>query len=459
MSTYTKTTFNEGAAPGISAAELNKMGQGIEDAHAELQAHIDDLDPHPQYAKDTDLSAHLNDTTAAHAASAISFTPTGALQATDVQAALAELDNEKGPSVLFDGITPNTGGPRASLTLGRYGPAYATYNGAQLIIACGREEPNAYSARTEVYDFVSNTWTQKANCPQAREGVTGVIIGNTLYVYGGYTGSFLNTHHAFDIIGNSWSSKASGQTRAFHMAGTVGGVYYAMGGGAGSGNTTINEMYDPVSNTWTAKTSMPDGRGSSYAFVANGLVFIPGGFGPTPNRMDTLFAYDPGSNTWTSKAVMPTGWAEGAVAVFGGNAHCLGGSTVGSQNRVHYIYNIAANAWTIGTNVPVPAGQTNRYKAAAGANSTYLFLVAGGDVGFFRDVWSYDPAPRQLFANKGSRIVSIVDNPGGYMVRIDRGNGVMKDISAVDSPVACKNASASLVGHEWSIPAQLTIVG
>jgi len=43
----------------------------------------------------TDLTAHLNDTSGAHAASAISFTPAGNVAATDVQAAIAELDTEK----------------------------------------------------------------------------------------------------------------------------------------------------------------------------------------------------------------------------------------------------------------------------------------------------------------------------------------------------------------------------
>jgi hypothetical protein len=43
----------------------------------------------------TDLTAHLNDTADAHDASAISFTPAGNVAATDVQAAIAELDSEK----------------------------------------------------------------------------------------------------------------------------------------------------------------------------------------------------------------------------------------------------------------------------------------------------------------------------------------------------------------------------
>jgi len=45
-------------------------------------------------ASQTDLDNHINDTSGAHAASAISVTPTGALAATDAQAAFAELDGD-----------------------------------------------------------------------------------------------------------------------------------------------------------------------------------------------------------------------------------------------------------------------------------------------------------------------------------------------------------------------------
>lgn len=50
--------------------------------------------PNPSFASDmatqAELDAHVNDTSAAHAASAISFSPTGNLAATDAQAAIAE---------------------------------------------------------------------------------------------------------------------------------------------------------------------------------------------------------------------------------------------------------------------------------------------------------------------------------------------------------------------------------
>lgn len=50
--------------------------------------------------KTTDLNAHINDTTDAHDASAISFTPTGKIGSANVQAAIAELDTEVDERIL-----------------------------------------------------------------------------------------------------------------------------------------------------------------------------------------------------------------------------------------------------------------------------------------------------------------------------------------------------------------------
>jgi len=59
--------------------------------------------PNPGFAVDmatqAELDAHTSDTTAAHAASAISFTPAGTIAATDVQAAIEEVASEAGGGV------------------------------------------------------------------------------------------------------------------------------------------------------------------------------------------------------------------------------------------------------------------------------------------------------------------------------------------------------------------------
>lgn len=57
--------------------------------HGELTGLLDD--DHPQYAKSSDLAAHITDTSDAHDASAVSFVAGGGVTANNVQAAIAEL--------------------------------------------------------------------------------------------------------------------------------------------------------------------------------------------------------------------------------------------------------------------------------------------------------------------------------------------------------------------------------
>lgn len=47
MPSYTPTSWNEGAAPGISAAELNRIETGVDGANAAIDAHDDSRDGHP----------------------------------------------------------------------------------------------------------------------------------------------------------------------------------------------------------------------------------------------------------------------------------------------------------------------------------------------------------------------------------------------------------------------------
>ena len=49
MSTYTKTTWNSGAAPGINADKLNKLETQYDCAKDDLDDHVANADPHGQY--------------------------------------------------------------------------------------------------------------------------------------------------------------------------------------------------------------------------------------------------------------------------------------------------------------------------------------------------------------------------------------------------------------------------
>jgi hypothetical protein len=85
-------------ASAISVAPAGNL------AATDVQAALAELDT--EKASTGALSDHINDAADAHDASAISFSPAGNLAATDVQAALAELDTEKAtPAQVADAAT------------------------------------------------------------------------------------------------------------------------------------------------------------------------------------------------------------------------------------------------------------------------------------------------------------------------------------------------------------------
>ena len=104
----TALTFAEYTGPGGGgAADLQAHLDDTTDAHdasaisyggsanlaaTNVEAALDELDS--EKASAASLTDHLNDTSDAHDASAISFSPTGTVAATDVQAAIAEVASE-----------------------------------------------------------------------------------------------------------------------------------------------------------------------------------------------------------------------------------------------------------------------------------------------------------------------------------------------------------------------------
>jgi hypothetical protein len=97
------TTDAHDASAISSVPSGNLSASNVQSALDELQTDVDTR------ATTTDLNNHINDTTDAHAASAITNTPSGNLAATDVQGALNELQTDVDTRATSAALTSHTG--------------------------------------------------------------------------------------------------------------------------------------------------------------------------------------------------------------------------------------------------------------------------------------------------------------------------------------------------------------
>jgi len=151
------------------------------------------------------------------------------------------------------------------------------------------------------------------------------------------------------------------------------------------------------SEGWSSATDapIPNGLQQSTAIAAsNGnLYLIGGGTGFSPDvRIDQVWAYDPATGGWAHKADVPSpgvgsnfgsaASVAGRIYVFGG---ILGPPGVTVAHRALWIYDVAANTWSRGADLP-----TDNFGAAVAAIDGKIYLAYGS--GFFTQTWQYDPA-------------------------------------------------------------------
>ncbi len=225
------------------------------------------------------------------------------------------------------------------------------------------------------------TWTQKADMPTPRWGLSTSAVDGRIYAMGGLGREYVlvRTVEAYDPRTDTWTEKADMPTPRFLPAtSVVDGKIYVIGGGnlavrSQLGLPTVEE-YDPATDTWTRKADMPTPRHGLSTSVLNGRIYAISGFDGT--NMGTVEEYDPASDTWTKKADLPTLRSHVATQVVDGKIYAIGGwDRRGSIDTVFSsvaVYDPAADTWTKKADMP-----TARWNAASGVVNGKIYVVGG----------------------------------------------------------------------------------
>jgi len=172
------------------------------------------------------------------------------------------------------------------------------------------------------FDPATKTWTRPivvGPVPGARDGHSACVIGDAMYVFGGYEEDedrFSNEVHRFSFLTLTWShiavSGSPASWRDFHSASAVGGRYMIVFGGRsdyGAPFHTNHEFYcrrvhvfDTQTKQWSQPHVLgegPAGRRSHSAFVHKDLVYIFGGYnGLEDKHFADLWCLDPYTFVW-----------------------------------------------------------------------------------------------------------------------------------------------------------------
>ena len=217
----------------------------------------------------------------------------------------------------------------------------------------GSTSCNTVSAKMYAYNVHFNTWTSLPSMPTARSNLNSAIVGNILYVIGGYSGIissgsyvYLSTVEAYNIYTGQWSTKTSMPVpRGNFGLAVVGEKIYVYGGYKGCGLPNIYSstiVYDTTTNLWSTVASMPISVVGNSGASVDGIIYSIGGSTNCQDIINTVLAYDPQSNTWSYKSPVPVGTNYPATTVNGNQIYIIGGSNL---NDVQVYTAAAAKPW------------------------------------------------------------------------------------------------------------------
>jgi N-acetylneuraminic acid mutarotase len=230
-----------------------------------------------------------------------------------------------------------------------------------------------------------------------------LLPDGTILLAGGTDGSsVLSTAETFSPATGNFTQTANSMSiaRERHSASLLPNGRVLLAGGSSissisTGPTNTAELYFPDTRVFLPAAVMLSSHSQHVAVgLANGNVFVAGGYNGLTTVTNVAEVYQSTTNTWLAAASMPAGQQRAiaaAVQLKDGTIMVCGGiNQSGILNSV-LIYNPATNAWTQNAEAMPAALQAHTATLLADGR----VLVAGGDAGFGEttSAYIYDPGP------------------------------------------------------------------
>ena len=248
-------------------------------------------------------------------------------------------------------------------------------------------------------------WTERATAPVVRSEGGAAVVGNRLYLLGGYVGrnTFTPSRRVdiYDPATNSWSRGPDLPTAVSHVGVAVIGTDLYLAGGypvkpTGDGqNFSTAEVWrlDTRTGTYHAMPALRVARGSGALVALDGRLHFFTGIGPSRADRTEHWVLDPAGGDWSALAPVPMGRSHIGYIVHQGRIWAIGGHQRWDEFAIYLdrvdVYDPATNSWAAGPALPAPRAHIGGAVVHVGGR----IVVLGGDHEFKkpnRNVWVLD---------------------------------------------------------------------
>jgi hypothetical protein len=184
----------------------------------------------------------------------------------------------------------------------------------------------------DVFDPLLNQWQRKRKMLTHRQGFDGSVIGDSIYVCGGYFSvpheEYSDTVEVYNANRDSWFIRQSmNQARVEFGCAAVNNRLYAISGLFYSTYVNYNEEYNPAEDTWRLKRPIPVARSGLTCVVLNNKIFAIGGrrIGPGGGVYKRVDIYNAETDTWLLGDSINVARTYAGTAVVNGHIFIVGG--------------------------------------------------------------------------------------------------------------------------------------
>ncbi|OJU41691.1 MAG: hypothetical protein BGN96_02480 [Bacteroidales bacterium 45-6] len=271
-------------------------------------------------------------------------------------------------------------------------------------------------------DLVGNWVVASTDFAGSTRGfASSFVVGNKLYVFGGYNGKdYYKDLWSLDLTSEdgSWTQQTALDASTATVTNPASAHYgrrYAAGfsigtngyiGGGSNGNDNLKDFwqYDTQANKWTQIADFPStGRYGCYAFTLNNVGYVGGGYGDNPDAsgqsfFSDLYSYDPSLKSW--KQMESQGRKRGFASVFviNNTAYIFGGNN--SSGAATDMWAFDGTKWTPKNEIYNKTDQSfdddyttiARYQAATFVINGKGYVTCGtSGSSLLKYTWEYNP--------------------------------------------------------------------